>query len=478
MVTSKRGLAGLLSLGLSVAAGCGARSALDTGASDRGGALGHGGSGGTGGAGGEGGSTVPPLPCRYDVMGGPVVAVSIPDRHAESPAMVTTNGDPGARPLEVALQYVASGGSSPLHPDNPVVRLMLQADTPEVTEGATVVAGVESHSYGLMVRSTSGDRLLLTWFTDLAGSGRLAARTIGVADNSLGAILDVDAGASGAAGLAAGAGLTSAGSLSGSGHAITWRRNPNPGGPRPTSLAILDDDGALQAGPHDLTPFLDTPPGAHVAWTGSSYVAAVAYGDDCPVGEALCTPRSVTVLRYHPPADGGDPIEVVATIAADVESIPQRPRLLNYTGRTWLVWGESGSTTASDQRVRLVELDPSGEPLGASSLVAEVPLGAPVQGHASDQGIVLAWPAPSGDDGPPDMPGVFELHVLALDHDGNELGVVDPIPITTPQAVGPSIVHLGGSPRSLALAWSGYREGGGTDVTYLARLRCVEAVAR
>ena len=65
--------------------------------------------------------------------------------------------------------------------------------------------------------------------------------------------------------------------------------------------------------------------------------------------------------------------------------------------------------------MRLVELDPSGEPLGASSLVAEVPLGAPVQGHASDQGIVLAWPAPSGDDGPPDMPGVFELHVGATE---------------------------------------------------------------
>lgn len=277
---------------LALAVGCGARSTLElseAGAAGAGAGAGSTSSVSTTGVGGGGGA-LPVVPCTYALSGAPQIAISLPDRHAISAQVITTHGDPAQGPLEVAVEYIASGGSSTLHPENPITRIELQPATADLVLGDTVVAGIESHSYGLLARN--GGRMALAWYTDAMGLNGVAVRTVDIASGQLGPVNQLEAGSFSVSSIVAGPSLVG-GELTGEGFAVAWRRPGEPNAPVTRAVAILDADGTIVAGPHDVTPALDTPPSPSLVWTGESYLVANAYGPECPPGEPLPGPASV-----------------------------------------------------------------------------------------------------------------------------------------------------------------------------------------
>lgn len=455
-------------VGLALAVGCGARSTLD--ASEQGTVSSGAGAGisssvvTTSGAGGGVPSVVP---CSYLLSGDPQIAVSLPDRHAISAQVITTNGDPNDGPLEVAIEYIASGGSSALHPENPITRIQLEPASPDLIPGATTVAGIESHSYGLLARNAG--RMALAWYSDAAGLNGVSVRTIDVDDNQLGAARLLESGAFSVSSIVAGPSLAGT-RLAGQGFAVAWRRPADPNAPATRAMAILDADANVVAGPHDVTPALGTPPSPSLVWTGESYLIANAYGAECPVGETLCTPDAVTIHRYQPPVPDAEPIVPITSISVRPGETARLARLAHYGGRTFVAWEE---TTPEQKDLRLVSLDPMGEPLGPPITVETLQPDDRWNLHTSDQGVAVAYLRSSDDDGPPDQPGAAFLHVMALDEDGALIAITPPVPITLPQGSSPSIASLGGDPRSLAIAWSGLGPQG-LDVSFIARMRCVE----
>lgn len=450
-----------------LAVGCGARSTLDLSGQDAA-SAGVGAGTSSSAATGAGGSEQPAVPCTYRLSGAPEVAIALPDRHATSAQLVTTNDDPEQGPLAIAVEYIASGGTSPLHPENPITRFQLEPSTARLTEGSTVVAGVESHSYGLLARND--DRIALAWFTDVGAFGRAAVRTIGVADQSLGPLQDLEPGSSSVTSLVSGPSVE-AGAFDGDGYAVTWRRAADPGAPTTRAMAVLDDDGRVVSGPFDVTPAIQTPPSTALVWSGEHYLIATSYGPDCPPNEPLCARDAVVIHRFSPPIPDAPPVSSVTAIAVRPGESASPPRLVHHDGRTFLFWAESDG---EQLELRLVELDGMGVPMASPSTIMTTNEDARWTAHASDQGIAVAWLELSGDDGPPDQPGAAFLQVLALDQSGVSLETIDPVPVTLPQGAAPSVGALGGTPRSLAIGWSG-RGANGYDVTYLARLRCVEA---
>jgi len=454
-------------MALALAVGCGARSTLEVseeGVSSSGAGAGSSSSVTTSGTGG-GGGRLPVVPCTYALSGDPQIAVSFPDRHAISAQVITTNGDPSGGPLEVAVEYIASGGSSTLHPENPITRFELQPATADLIPGATVVAGIESHSYGLLARGRG--RLALAWYTDAPGLNGIAVRTVDVANNALGGVNQLEPGSFSVSSIVAGPSLMG-GQLGGPGFAVAWRRPADPNEPTTRAMAILDADATMVGGPYDVTPALDSPPSPSLIWTGESYLIANAYGAECPPGEPLCVADALTIHRYEPPVPDAEPIVAVTSIP--VGEAARRPRLLHYGGRTLVLWEES---VGDGRELRSAELDTLGNVVRGPLTLTELQSEDRWTAHASDQGIALAYLRPSGDDGPPDQPGAAHLHVFNVDAEGSILATVPPIPITLPQGAAPSIASLGGEPRSLAIAWSGLGPDG-LDVTFLARLRCTD----
>lgn len=453
---------------LALAVGCGARSSLEL--SEQGSVSSGAGAGTTSSVtatSGAGGGLPPVVPCTYALSGDPQIAVSFSDRHAISAQLLTTNGDPASGPLEVAIEYIASGGSSPLHPENPVTRIQLEPGSADLIPGATVVAGIESHSYGLLARNEQ--RMALAWYSDAPGLNGVSVRTIDVDDNQLGPARLLEPGSFSVSAVVAGPSLVGS-ELAGQGFAVAWRRPADPNQPATRAMAILDADATVVAGPHEVTPALDTPPSPSLVWTGDSYLIANAYGPDCPMGETLCTPDAVTIHRYQPPVPDAEPIVAVTAISVRPGESARRAQLAHYDGNTILVWEE---TTPEKKDLRLVLLDPRGEPLGPPITVETLDVDDRWTVHTSDQGIAVAYLRIGDDDGPPGQPGAAFLHVLALDEDGTLIGTTSPVPITLPQGGSPSIASLGGEPRSLAIAWSGLGPEG-LDVSFIARLRCVD----
>ncbi len=444
------------------------------GGSGPGGSMGVGGAGGTGG--GIGGDPVlPPCLFGYASAGEPVVAVSLENKHAVSPTVVTTNADPDAGPLEVAIQYIASGGSGP-HDSNGMTRVEVGADWPDVTLGSRTTVGIESHSYGLHVTSTSGERMALVWFSDAGGVGRVAFRTVDVAKNTLGPVVDIEAGAFSAMGLSAGAALdTNNTSHVGEGYGVTWSRNL--GGARQRVMSVLDDEGRILTGPHPVTPELSSLVASDSVWTGTHYVFATGFREACPPNEPLCEPNALVLTRFRTASgdendDSG--IDVVASFGPSVDGgRPRRPELVHHDGRTWLIWAEESAMAT--RSLRAVELAQDGTPLDVPAFWDTVPsTSSHVTAHASDQGLALAWLEPNPAGGPPDEPGAGWLHLRSFSLDGVRGDDTDRLPITRFQGSAVAVASLGGADqRSLVVTWSGQPAGTGLDVAYVTRFDCV-----
>lgn len=177
----------------------------------------------------------------------------------------------------------------------------------------------------------------------------------------------------------------------------------------------------------------------------------------------------MTIHRYQPAPDA-EPIVAAATYAVAPGQTARRPRLVHDGGRTFVLWEEADG---EGMLLRMAELDGVGNDVRGPVPVTALQPQDRWSAHASDQGTALAYLRPSGDDGPPDQPGAAHLHVITIDPAGPVLSEVTPVPVTLPQGASPSIASLGGQPRSLAIAWSGLGPEG-LDVTFLARLRCVD----
>ena len=467
-------------LTISIAAGCGGRSELDVNDVVAGGGNGaSGATGGNGGAMGGGGSQPDLPPCTYDIAGEPMVVAQLPERHSIAPSMVVVNaGAPGTL-AEIAFQYIASGGNSPLHSENLFSRARLDELWPGVTIDPPFTLGAESHSYGLLAQSRSGQRQALTWWSDLGGLGHVAFRTVDSDTNQLSPQITVDASGQSAVGFAAGAALGPLGvGHDGVGYAIAWRRPSDAPGLRTTELAILTESGEMVSGPHRLTPALEIAPASSVLWTGEHYVIVSNYGDDCPPNEPLCEPNTMVVTRFRPASgdafdDSG--IDIVHTVYPAMQGGQMsRARLAHHAGRSWLAWTEPSSVPDSQERdIRLLELAADGSAVGDAKLVGATPGGSSSPKLlASDQGLVLSWFEPGDDFGPPDQPGASLLRGLALDDNGTVLGEVPPLPITDAQNPPPSLVATS-TPRAVYVLWSGTQIGGGLDVSYMARWDCI-----
>lgn len=454
---------------------CGARTSLQaeggSAAGGAGGATTTTTSGG-GGEGGEGGTIIPEPPCRLEVMGHAVQAIATPSSNASSPSIVAIAPESPGTPSHIAIQALTS--IEP-HPVNVVGRWRLAEDWPE---GADIVElptifGIESHSWGATAPTPDGTGLAMMWFSDPGFEGRVAFRQLDFASWEGGPNVDLSFEGGGPIALGSGAGVGDFGvGHAGLGYAAVWRQSVDTGMGffAQPQIAILDEQGSIQLGPHPLGPLVESPGvSPSIAWSGESYLIATSWGScqtpDCP-GE-------LTLHRFRPAS--GDEIDdsgIDLVWSEDVPDTANRPVIASHEGRTWMAYVVGPDADDAPQMVVARELSGDGSRLGEPIVVdaSTLPTGG-LRLTAAPFGLVMMW-ATDGDDPSltPEDVGYTQLQIRHLGFDGVEASPPLSVPATQYVSSGPTALAAVEAPRGIAFTWAG--TGGGPDVAYLGLLRC------
>ncbi len=464
---------------------CGARSGLGASDGTRGSTSSTTGtSTGSGGASPDGG---PPPSCRLLLDGAPTELLAFPDRHAEAPSMVVL--DPGKAstqsPARIALQAFASGGSSALHPDIQIMSASIGAGPWPggiQVEHPAQLFGVEAHGWAELARAPEPHaQLAIGWFSDPGMVGRTAFRSLATDSWVAGPPVDVYAEGRPALDLVAGAAIGPGGvQPEGYGYAIVWRHvdfesEESLSWPM---VAVLDEKGAITLGPHPASAPSKYPGRSpRLSWSGSAYLVATAF-DSCGQDDPLCKPNAVTIGRIRPAGPASDSgLDLAGSVATiHPQAIPRRPAIDSYGGRSWVAWTEALTDPENAPRtLRLAQLSPTGEILGAPLVVAEgvQPVGA-MSLHASQHGISILL----AEDGDPQLPneahGRSKIVVWHLDGEGAPLQAPIRIPSPRFDTYGPPSAVAIANPPGLLLTWSA-QGFSGHDVVQLARLTCTDA---
>ncbi len=412
--------------------------------------------------------------CRLVSAGAPKTILSFTDRHATAPSIVALGT---GRPATIAMQALASGGSSPLHSDIQLARVQV-GDWPTgvVVDRPPQLVGVETHGWGELSRAHPPRAdLALAWHGDPGGVGRPIFRTFDPATWTAGPLVDVTMRGEAVLALARGASIVG-NAYAGTGYAIAWR-DVDPMLTRPR-LTVLDATGARSIDVLTAAPAAAYPgPTPAIAWSGSHYLVAVSHGD-CPPDE--CTPFSVSVQRLLPPGMNG-PAELTQSTVFPPSAagrIVFRPALARVDGAfdSFLAWGE-GTTSTAPRDIRLAWLDATGKSLRDITVATNVRAIGAVVVAAGPLGIVVAWPE-AGDTTLPI--GALGRDRIVVHHFDRALAPLSPaVTIPIPQFDDYGRVSLAWLDRGLLLAWGGAKPAGELppnqhDVSLLARLDCVD----
>jgi hypothetical protein len=359
--------------GATLAAGCGARTALERSdavasmAGGAGGSASHGGAGGAipdAGQGGTAHDAGPPdasLPeCRLQSAEVPSVVHSYGDRDLHTPSLVVVSPgqtDPGTgaplAPPRVALQAVSSNGGSAA-PDGIEVGLLELpvhggVHAPSVVEPFFLL-GNASLTYAQMVRAPGegASQLALTWSGD-SGNELGLVSTDPWGASSVSTILWSGGGTP--LGFAAGRGVGEMGiGYGGLGYGLSW---DEPGADSSFVAAVLDEHGAVVLGPHPLLG-ASLPSGAgapSILWSGEAYLLATGV-TECSPSDPLCPSRSVVVSRVRPASgdawdDSG--IDLAGAVgASDASAELGYASLAESAGSIAVAWTESVPSPTAD----------------------------------------------------------------------------------------------------------------------------------
>jgi hypothetical protein len=466
---------------------CGARSSLEA-AGERGGPLGPGGAAGhsqggeggsQGGAAGQGGT--PYVACEIVSAGAPVELVSFPEGNAASPDLALLapgSSDTSARILHQAV----SAEATVWHPDLRVVDYDIGISWPGgVAAGhEPASAGADAHAGGRLAEApwSPGTAALLWYHGDEASPAvqpGVKFRTLDGDTLAGGPEIFVDEDGEQAYALAPGmsVGGSDEGYL-GDGYGAAWRHIADDQGHVSARVAVLAADGSVAAGPVAATPSGDYPGrSVDLAWSGSRYVVAVSHDAvSCTGGDPPCAASSVMALELAPPGVVDAHLEARATIPATAGLAPFRPRLARSGERLALAWSEALDMMAPSPRiVRVALLDGAGALLAEPTTLAhDVPLIAPLSVGAGELGFVVAWIERGDMSLPPSVPGFARLVAWHLSPEGVPDRAPVVIDVTDAQSNLAVVTIL--APRAALVSWAGARAGGGSRVTYLARLDC------
>ncbi len=461
----------LLTLGIW---GCGSRTELSAtqmiGANSTGGSGGtHSGGGqhtggqgaspqGGSGQGGSGGTEEPP--CVLEPIGSPQIVLEFVDRHSNRPRLAWLSQEQGTH--RIALVALASGGSSPLHPDIQITRLTVD-DTIAVDQSPQLL-GPQSHTWTELAYGSGREQLAIAWYSDPGQVGRVAFRALDVTTWSASPQVDLSFDGSAALALVAGPSAGPFGVGYGDqGYGVAWRESDYQQDPviTRTMVAVLNDDGAIQLGPHQQG--TDNPyPGISptMTWTGETYLLASGPGD-------------ITIERFRPASgdtydDSG--IELVTNLPTNAP--PSRPKLGHDSNRTWVAWTEG--IKGAPRTVHTQRLSAQGNPLGNSNTAATntVPRGG-ISLAAASFGTLVAYSEGANASASSDQIGHSQIRVLALGADG--LPFAGPRTLwTTRQEMYsyPALTALE-NPRGALLAWSAVSPQGLATI-WAQQLRCVD----
>lgn len=397
----------------------------------------------------------PPDPCVPVAAGDAIELLSFSDRHATAPSVALS---PDRSRLFV--QALASGGASLLHPDIQLAELAVGADWPDVKiESGPATFGFDAHGWGVLSPSPPGrDELILGWHGDPGGPSRPMLRRLDLATNQGFDQKDVADSAESVLDVAPGADA----------YAVAWRHVSGDAGWAP-AVGRFDLDAAPSSSPVLLTSPREYP-GRSVAltWTGSTYLAAIAFDTCLPDEAALCREHAVVVDDLGAELGAA---KIVATFPLRPDHAARRPYLASHGGRTYLAWAES-LPDGEPATVRLTELAADGAPIGAPlDVAADLPLLSRPTMIAGDGGVTIAWPETANHALPEHVVGHDALVITQLDADLEVLAARVSVPIPRFETYGPSYGVALAEPRSLFFV-IGARLPSGYDGVFGARFDC------
>lgn len=441
--------------------------AAGTGASS--GSGGAGGSGAAGGSAGSGGSAGAPFICQALSAGAATEVLSFPDRHAVAPSAVLLDA---LSPPRVALQAFATGGNSLLHDDIRLARYVADDAAPAgiSLELDPILAGIESHGWGNLALAPGGLRdVALAWHGDPGGFGRPMFRTIDFDTWSPGSTADLTQNGDGEAVLAlapgASTGAFGAG-YAGNGYGVVWRDvlGPSNDSTRPVA-AVLDAAGSVMIGPHEVSAASAYPGRSpSLVWSGTTYLLATAVEN-----------TSIVISRIRPASgdavdDSG--IESVAVLEVTPNWFAGRPALARDGDVVRIAWLERAPAGSDLARIVTATLATNGELVAMGPEPTAVAPESRVAVHARNGAMALAWVEVGDAALPDDTPGRSRIVVQFENPDGSSASAAIPSPLFHDYGA-PNILGRG-APGTLLAVWGARSMKDGHDVTYAARLDCIE----
>jgi len=426
--------------------------------------------------------------CFLQPAGAPMVAGSFPDQHAEAPSLAVVDRGTASTPANVVLQTYRSGGSDMEHAIF-AGRLEVGAAWPDAVTTMQPLSkvGTDSHGWAVMTRAPGSLRqVALGWYGDPGMVGRTMFRTIDVDSWSFHDAVDLSFDGGGSAlSIAAGAATGVEGTgYAGNGYGLVWRMD-DWNAPEATSypvVAVLDETGTILLGPHAVAGGEDYPGRSpSVAWSGNTYLLASSFAA-CAAGDALCAANSVVISRLRPASgdlydDSG--VELVSTIPAlSSDWMPRRAWIDSDGVDTFVAWSEGPSDTADNIRtIRLARLDASGALLETRVVAQDVALLQSVRMEVTPFGVAIVWAEEGNTQLTYNDVGRSRMAVSLSNRNLEPIGSITRFDTTQfgsyGWASGVSIDH----PKGLLLTWPGYPTEGGMEVSWLARLDCVEEPA-
>jgi hypothetical protein len=426
--------------------------------------------------------------CFLQPAGPSTILGSFPDQHAEAPSLAVVDRGTPDTPANVVLQTYRSGGSDMEHAIF-AGRFEVGAAWPDavtMTQPLSKV-GTDSHGWAVMTRAPGSLRqVALGWYGDPGMVGRTMFRSIDVDTWTLHDAVDLSFDGGGSAlSIAAGAATGDNGAgYGGEGYGLVWRMDDWTT-PEATSfpvVAVLDVSGEIRLGPHAVTGGEDYPGRApSIAWSGSTYLLANSFAA-CAPGDALCAANSVVIARLRPASgdaeddSGVEQVSIIPALSSDW--MPRRAWIDSDGLDTFVAWSEGPIDSEDNIRtIRLARLD-SGGALQETRIVAQdVPLLQSVRLEVTPFGVAVVWAEEGNTELTYNDVGRSRMAVYLSDRSLEQNGSTTRFDTTQfgsyGWASGVSIDH----PRGLLLTWPGYPLQGGMEVSWLARLDCVEEPA-
>jgi hypothetical protein len=442
-------------LGSALLAACGSKSALPepSGTIATGGSGGTpsatGGSGGTPSATGGSGGTVVEQKCVLSPYADPTELLSFPEGDADTPLMVVLDKGKAGTGAKVAYAAISEDANF-WHPELRVAELSASSSAATLTKNP-VLYGFDAHAWGRMAHAPgqSSGFALAFYHADEANPNVTPAfkfRSFDPKAWSPGPEISVDPTGTVAYGFAA----------SGVGYAAAYRGALDDGNAEPR-VAVLDANGKTVNGPiavAEATPY----PGwaTDVAWSGVSWLLVTS------------TDR-IEVSRV-----AGETVVATAKISPLGASTPRRSRIASNGAFTWIAWSEAPPDPPDAPRtVRMARLDPQGNAVGEPLVLAtDAHPAHAVSIAVTDFGVLVWWGEPGDEALPDSTPGRTRLIVHHLSGEGSEEQPPIELPATAfAYGLPPTLVTLDASIGAL-VSWGALSQGGGTNVTWLGRLRC------